>query len=78
MIGRGSAARKVTFAKARFRLSSKGGYARVVARVSARTLRRIRSQRIRVAVIIRADGQRVASKLSLKRPKPVKKQRRRR
>ena len=35
VIGRGSAARRVTFAKARFRLSTKNGRARVVAKVSS-------------------------------------------
>ena len=76
VIGRGSAARRVTFAKARFRLNRKDGSARVVAKVSRRTLRRIKAHRIRVAVTIRAGGQEVTSRLSLKRPKPVKKKRR--
>ena len=66
----GRRARKITFAKASFRLSAATGRARVVVKVSKRTLRRVRSLRPRLGVVARAAGQRRTGTLSLRRPKP--------
>ncbi len=67
---RGKRARKITFAKASFRLSSKTGRARVVVRVSKKTLKRIHTLKPRLAVTVRAAGQRKTGVLALQRPKP--------
>jgi hypothetical protein len=67
---RGRRARRITFAKAAFRLSASTGRARVVVKVSKRTLRRVRSLKPRLGVVARAAGQRRTETLVLKRPKP--------
>jgi hypothetical protein len=69
---RGKRARRITFAKASFRLSSKTGRARVVIPVSKRTLKRIRTLRPRLAVVARAAGQRKTGVLVLQRPRPAR------
>lgn len=73
VVRRGGASRRMTLAKAKFRLSS-SGRARVVVKISKRTLRRLRARKLRVSVIVRAAGQRKEFRLSLTNPpKPKKK-----
>ena len=65
--GRGS--RTVALTKSSFRLTTTTGRARLVLRVSRRTLRRLRPRTLKVSVVVSAAGQSVASTLKLKRPK---------
>ena len=63
--------RKITFAKARFRLSTPtGGRPRGGQGVDARTLRRITRRKLRVTVTVRAAGQRRARSCP-ERPQPA-------
>ena len=68
-VRRGGTVRRITLARARFRLSATTGRARVVVRVSRRTLRRIRGRKVRVTVTVRAAGQRRTDGFSLQRPR---------
>ena len=69
-VRRGGRLRKITLARASFRLSKSKGRARVVVRVSRRTLKRIKARKLRVTVTVRAAGQRKTGTFRLTRPKP--------
>ena len=69
-VRKGRTTRKLVLARASFRLSSSTGRARVVVRVSRRTLRRIHARKLRVRVVVRAAGQRRTGNFALSRPKP--------
>ncbi|HEU0023663.1 MAG TPA: M36 family metallopeptidase [Thermoleophilaceae bacterium] len=69
-VRRGSTVRRITLARARFRLGKSTGTARVRIRVSRRTLRRLHARKkLRVAVTARGAGQRRSSTFSLRRVK---------
>ena len=65
----GRTVRRITLARARFGLSTSTGRARVVVRVSRRTLRRIPARTLKVTVTVRAAGQRRSDGFSLQRPR---------
>ncbi len=68
-VRKGRTTRKLVLARSAFRLSTSTGRARVVVRVSRRTLRRIRARKLRVTVVVRAAGQRRTGSFVLSRPK---------